>query len=109
MEKAIERITAELGSGMSERSSGAGQIDLAVHQVNNMRVENKQLMGAGVAVQGGVSRGYRKTASAAVLWLLSSASFPVHPASQKKYRTWLFFEKRILTNWMKVGIVLKVL
>jgi methyl-accepting chemotaxis protein len=40
--KALERITAEIGNGMTEMASGAEQIDTAVHRVNDISVENKR-------------------------------------------------------------------
>ncbi|MDR1031311.1 MAG: methyl-accepting chemotaxis protein [Treponema sp.] len=38
----LERITWEINGGMQEMASGADQIDHAVHQVNNISLENKQ-------------------------------------------------------------------
>jgi methyl-accepting chemotaxis protein len=38
--KALEQITAEIDQGMQEMASGAGQIDTAVHKVNDISGEN---------------------------------------------------------------------
>jgi methyl-accepting chemotaxis protein len=40
--KMLEGLTAEIGNGMTEIASGAQQIDTAVHQVNDISVENKK-------------------------------------------------------------------
>ncbi|MDR1301007.1 MAG: methyl-accepting chemotaxis protein [Treponema sp.] len=38
----LERITWEINGGMQEMATGADQIDHAVHQVNDISIENKQ-------------------------------------------------------------------
>ena len=40
--RTLEQLTAEIGNGMAEMASGAHQIDTAVHQVNDISVENKK-------------------------------------------------------------------
>ena len=40
--KAMDRLTMEIVNGIQEMASGAEQIDTAVHQVNDISIENKQ-------------------------------------------------------------------
>jgi methyl-accepting chemotaxis protein len=40
--KILEQITSEIGNGMQEMASGAEQIDIAVHRVNDISLENKR-------------------------------------------------------------------
>ena len=40
--RTLERLTAEIGNGMTEMASGAAQIDTAVNRVNDISVENKK-------------------------------------------------------------------
>ncbi|MDR0636488.1 MAG: hypothetical protein LBF87_05350 [Treponema sp.] len=40
--KALDRLAMEIVDGIQEMASGAEQIDTAVHQVNDISIENKQ-------------------------------------------------------------------
>jgi methyl-accepting chemotaxis protein len=38
----LEKVTQEITSGMNEMASGADQINVAVHQVNEISIRNRQ-------------------------------------------------------------------
>jgi methyl-accepting chemotaxis protein len=38
----LEQVTQEITGGMNEMASGADQINVAVHEVNELSVKNKQ-------------------------------------------------------------------